>query len=71
MDLTTDSGYEDDSRGGAMNYAMISKKLIQIVHSFSNSPLRLLKINTLLNFLLELYYFSGKRLVGEVKGYNI
>ena len=71
MDLTSDSGYEDDRCGGAMNYAMISKKLIQIVHSFSNSPLRLLKINTLLNFLLELYYFSGKRLVGEAKGYNI
>lgn len=66
-----DSGYEDDSGGGAMNYANISKKLIQIVHSFSNSPLRLLKINIHLNFLLEFCYFSGKRLVGEAKGYNI
>lgn len=42
-----DSGGEDDSHGGAMNYSITSKKLTEIVHPFSNSLLRLPKINKL------------------------
>lgn len=40
-----DLGNEDGSHGGATNYSVISKKVIEIVHSFSNSPSKIIEKN--------------------------